>query len=142
MTILPQVNFCSYLFSQQIKKRGLCAYDDKRYLLADGISTLAFGHKAIPAAVRAVQEARGTDDDQVVLTAAEAHVRQIPVRKQNIAVGQDPSACLDDARRAAHATLHAPHAPLPNPHLNVIYQDPDGPNALTQDQLIDFIFEY
>ncbi|KAF0145352.1 MAG: hypothetical protein FD143_3366, partial [Ignavibacteria bacterium] len=27
-----------------------------------------------------------------------------------------------------------------NRPLNVIYQDPDGPNALTQDQLIDFIF--
>ena len=29
------------------KKRGLSAYDDKRYLLEDGIHTLAFGHRCL-----------------------------------------------------------------------------------------------
>ena len=124
--------------SLQIKKRGLCAYDDKRYLLADGISTLAFGHKAIPATVRAVQETRGTE--QIVLTSAEAYGRQMPLFKRRIALGQDPAVFLNEARRAAEATLRPPPTPVANRPLNVIYQDPDGPNALTQDQLIDFIF--
>ena len=118
----------------------MCAYDDKRYLLADGISTLAFGHKAIPSAVRAVQEARG--NEQVVLTAAEVHMRHLPLRKQVFAIGQDPEACMMEARRAAHASTQTPHQATPQPLLNVIDMDPDGPHALTQDQLIDFIFEY
>ena len=32
----------------ETKKRGLCAFDDKRYMLTDGVSTLAFGHHEIP----------------------------------------------------------------------------------------------
>lgn len=31
----------------ETEKRGLCSYDDKRYMLEDGISTLAYGHHAI-----------------------------------------------------------------------------------------------
>jgi len=37
------------IYTVEVSKRGLCAFDDKRWLLADGISTLAFGHKDIPA---------------------------------------------------------------------------------------------
>ena len=32
------------IYSIQTSKRGLCAFDDKRILLEDGISTLAYGH--------------------------------------------------------------------------------------------------
>ena len=88
--------------------------------------------------MRAVQETRGAD--QVVLTAAEAYGRQMPHFKRRIALGQDPAVFLNEARRAAEATLRPPPTPNANRPLNVIYQDPDGPNALTQDQLIDFIF--
>lgn len=28
----------------ETKKRGLCAFDDKRFLLEDGFNTIAFGH--------------------------------------------------------------------------------------------------
>jgi hypothetical protein len=28
-------------------KRGLCAFDDKRYLLVDGVTTMARGHYAV-----------------------------------------------------------------------------------------------
>jgi hypothetical protein len=31
-----------------INKVGLCAYDDKSYILEDGINTLAYGHYKIP----------------------------------------------------------------------------------------------
>ena len=32
------------LYTWETKKRGLCAYDDKRFLLEDVVSSLAFGH--------------------------------------------------------------------------------------------------
>ena len=32
----------------EINKVGLCCYDNKRYLLDDGITSLAYGHKNIP----------------------------------------------------------------------------------------------
>lgn len=35
------------LYTLDITKRGLCAYDDKRFLCEDGINSLAFGHYAI-----------------------------------------------------------------------------------------------
>ena len=35
------------LFSYENKKRALCAFDDKRYLLPCLIKTLAFGHKSL-----------------------------------------------------------------------------------------------
>ena len=37
------------LYTYEIKKRGLCAYDDKRFLLEDGVTSLAFGHTRITA---------------------------------------------------------------------------------------------
>jgi hypothetical protein len=51
-----------HLYTFQQRKRGLCAYDDKRYLLDDGISTLAHGHYNIRELQR---EQRGDDDDSV-----------------------------------------------------------------------------
>ena len=41
------------LFSFEVDKRGLCAYDDKRYMI-DNIHTLAYGHYKIPAQMIAV----------------------------------------------------------------------------------------
>lgn len=35
------------LYSTETCKRGLCAFDDKRYILDDGISTLSYGHYKI-----------------------------------------------------------------------------------------------
>jgi hypothetical protein len=32
------------IYTYEFEKRGLCAFDDKRYILEDGINTLAFGH--------------------------------------------------------------------------------------------------
>lgn len=37
------------LYSIEIQKRGLCAFDDKRYLCEDGIHTLALGHHTVHA---------------------------------------------------------------------------------------------
>ena len=36
------------IYSTKMNKVSLCAYDDKRYILDDGYTTLAYGHKRIP----------------------------------------------------------------------------------------------
>jgi hypothetical protein len=46
-----------HLYTLEQRKRGLCAYDDKRYLLADGINTLAHGHHSIRALQRIDEQA-------------------------------------------------------------------------------------
>lgn len=51
-------------------KRGLCSFDDKRYLLEDGVSTLAFGNRRIP--VRVVHVPNDTNADGLVLRAEDA----------------------------------------------------------------------
>ena len=40
------------IYTWESKKRGLCAYDDKRFLLEDGVHSLAFGHHSITARVQ------------------------------------------------------------------------------------------
>ena len=37
------------IYTYRAKKRGLCAFDDKRYILENGIETQAYGHTDIPA---------------------------------------------------------------------------------------------
>ena len=36
------------VYSIEIKKIGLCCYDNKRYLLDDGITSYSYGHHKIP----------------------------------------------------------------------------------------------
>jgi hypothetical protein len=43
-------NLCTY----SIRKVGLCAYDNKRFLLNDGITSLSYGHKKIPEILEAI----------------------------------------------------------------------------------------
>ena len=40
-------SFNNKLYSIAIQKRGLSAYDDKKYILADGVNTLSYGHYLI-----------------------------------------------------------------------------------------------
>ena len=74
----------------EVDKRGLCAFDNKRFILDNGIDTLAYGHKSITANV---QDAEGdAHDHDRVLTMREAR-RQGIVRSYLpgfLAVGQDP----------------------------------------------------
>ena len=36
------------MYTYEINKKSLSAFDDKRYILADGINNLSYGHKDIP----------------------------------------------------------------------------------------------
>ena len=57
----------------ETRKRCLCAYDDKRVLLEDGISTLAFGHYSIDA----IQIEEPADENpQTAMAFAEMHPRE------------------------------------------------------------------
>ena len=40
-------SFNNRLYSIATQKRGLSAYDDKKYILADGVNTLSYGHYRI-----------------------------------------------------------------------------------------------
>ena len=57
----------------ETRKRCLCAYDDKRVLLKDGISTLAFGHYSIDA----IQIEEPADENpQTTMTYEQMHPRE------------------------------------------------------------------
>ena len=88
----------------------------RRYLLADGISKLAFGHCGIRARVvddTAEQDAPG----DTVLAADEARARAIPPWRRNfIPNGQDPDQSLDEARRIILASqIPNPDQAIPDP---------------------------
>ena len=54
------------IYSLEVEKRGLSAYDNKRYLLADGVHTLAFGHRDIPKGEIEVGKAPLFDDEHIM----------------------------------------------------------------------------
>ena len=67
----------------QTKKGALCSFHDKRYLLEDGITLLAFGHRDIPAQVADVED---VGLGETILTHDEAVERRISTfvpREQN-----------------------------------------------------------
>ena len=107
----------------------MCGFDDKRYLLANGIESLAFGHKDIPGTVREV-ESEG--DAVIILSAnealnrgvgvAQAFVRLIPSNRPGVdphVAGAEMNQMLDRLReRVTDPTYnynslfaHAPHPP-------------------------------
>ena len=56
------------VYSLEVEKRGLSAYDNKRYLLGDGEHTLAFGHHAIPEGAVDLDENVPMFDDERIET--------------------------------------------------------------------------
>ena len=91
----------------------MCAFDDKRFLLADGVHTYAYGHHAVPTVVRE-PPLLPAEEEGTVLTAAEAHASRIPlVRRTFPPVGQDPGSCFGEARRVYGASAVVDHTHLP-----------------------------
>lgn len=54
----------------QMDKRALCAFDDKRFILEDGVHTLAYGHEQITALTEDVEEEESPNE--IVLSHEEA----------------------------------------------------------------------
>ena len=109
----------------QINKRGLCAFDDKRYLLDDGISTLAFGHRSIAALLERVDEPARHNDRVLACTTA-ARQRIPPSKRLFVPIGQDPGKCLQAARQVmASAGVGAPDGPpaISRPYPNFTRND-------------------
>ena len=115
----------------QIRKRGLCAFDDKRYLMGDGISTLAFGHHSIKAVVETTRA--NASDVACTFTAQNARAMSIPLcKRKQLPAGQDPGDCAREARRVFAASAvpeadedeftHIHPASLPHPSHSVDFR--------------------
>ena len=128
-----------------MNKRGLCAYDDKRYLLADGVHSLAYGHHSIPAKVHAIEPEEPAQSR--VLTAAQARRLRIPLAKRKVLpAGHDPRMSLLDARRT-RAAIGQVVVPPPQPTFPpqvVASAAAAAPNRAESDEiedLLEFILE-
>ena len=85
-------------------KRGLCAFDNKRYILPDGISTLAYGHKEIEITVEV---------DPVIQANRESIISLIEARRRGLLwarrkaplshLGYDPTAPQSEGEEDAVA---------------------------------------
>ena len=64
---LYKIIFCIHL---KVEKRALCAFDNKRILLEDGINTLAIGHHQVTASVEKDRVENPGGD--AIMTASEA----------------------------------------------------------------------
>ena len=128
-----------------MNKRGLCAYDDKRYLLADGVHSLAYGHHSIPAKVHAIEPEEPAQSR--VLTAAQARRLRIPLAKRKVLpAGHDPRMTLLDARRT-RAAIGQVVVPPPQPTFPpqvIASAAAAAPNRAESDEiedLLEFILE-
>ena len=86
------------IYTYETKKRGLCAYDDKRFLLEDGVQSLAFGHRDITARVQDDMAPDGTElvvsgNDHAVANEAEL-VEALGGMDPLEAAGYHPLTCL------------------------------------------------
>ena len=83
------------IYSIETRKRALCAFDDKRFLLPDGLHSLAHGHKDIPHSVQDIFAEDDTvsifSDEQAIrqgVTKGQDNLRQLPMFQP----GMDPRA--------------------------------------------------
>ncbi len=96
-------------------KRALCAFDDKRFVLEDGVHTLAYGHKSITAHVEDTEEPELVND--IVLSSAEATRTRPPMEEAvEFPIGQEPQSVAAEAQITEHLTSmsSAPPATLPD----------------------------
>ena len=69
------------IFTVEVDKRALCAYDDKRFLLSDGISSLSYGHNKIDTRLVVIEPKVPKEE---VLSAQEAAPRHKPPPQNTI----------------------------------------------------------
>jgi len=63
------------LYTYQYDKKGLCSFDDKRYILEDGISTLAYGHYRVKLDIDKKRRAHTAEDTEQVQSFADTYRR-------------------------------------------------------------------
>jgi len=74
------------LYTFEVQKRGLCAFDDKRFLLDDGINSLAFGHKNVAAQVEYEAEPEEPRVEPQIFDELPAN----PIAQEVLDNGEDP----------------------------------------------------
>src|SRR5437870_3117920 len=97
--ILPNIrigNKLHQIYTMKVDKRALCAFDDKRFVMDDNITSLAYGHFRITTTVEPLPEPIEISGD-VVFTAGEARRKgivpwmDIPWQViPNVHIGVDP----------------------------------------------------
>ena len=89
------------IYTIETRKRALCAFDDKRFLLPDGIHSFAHGHKDIPHSVEDIFAEDDTvaifSDEQAIrygVTKGQDALRQLPMFQP----GMDPKIAWNEWR--------------------------------------------
>ena len=105
------------IYAIEADKRGLCGYDDKRYML-NNIESLAYGHHRIPVQHIAVDmHPDWTADNGMIVLAHDANVRKRMKRKLERIAEEDETepipAAVADAAEAAPGADAAEAAPSP-----------------------------
>ncbi len=94
------------IYTIEVSKRGLCSFDDKRFLLKDGVNSLAYGHRDIPSQVETVFKediCEGGCGEQIVWTAEQARSNHYGRGRAHIEAiefpaGEEPQQSIADAR--------------------------------------------
>jgi len=63
------------IYTYEFDKKGLCSFDDKRYILEDGISTLAYGHYRVKLDANKRQRVHTAEDTEQVQSFADTYHR-------------------------------------------------------------------
>ena len=101
------------LYTLEMRKRGLCSFDDKRFLLADGIHSLSYGHHDIPAR-EAQRPALAAEQRGELVLDAGMYIRRyrprwLGRRKTEPPRGADPRQAVIDACNVAESAAAAAH---------------------------------
>ncbi len=92
------------LFTLEFDKRALCAYDDKRFLLSDGISSLSYGHYKIEQHITVIEP---TVPKEEVITARKAALRHNPPQNPMQEIeAEDENAGVDPVRFTLETRVH------------------------------------
>ncbi len=93
------------IYTIEVSKRGLCSFDDKRFLLDDGVNSLAYGHRDIASQVETVDidECEGGSGEQIVWTAEQARANHYGRGRGHLEAiefpaGEEPQQSIADAR--------------------------------------------
>jgi hypothetical protein len=90
------------IFTYEYPKRGLCAYDDKRYILEDGITTLAYGHRTIRNNQRLVLQPDNKNNREIEAyeeTRANGQLREVLDVGADFPGGLDPEQAAVETRK-------------------------------------------
>jgi hypothetical protein len=90
------------IFTYEVNKRALCSFDDKRFILPDGINSLAFGHWSL----NGVQDAPTTELDVRTVVPFELDRQAQHLDEEMLAPGLDPENIAAELRAQRLEGVH------------------------------------